>query len=75
MFSVRKLKYCLRDISKLRQGRYKTKKFGYRSFKYYGAKLWNALPVELKCIRKLHIFKREITKWCCSDKAAKLEIF
>ena len=27
MFSVRKLKYGLRDINKLRQGRYKTKKF------------------------------------------------
>ena len=60
MFSRRELKYGLRDLEKLHQARYKTKKFGYRSFKYFGAKLWNALPIEIKRIDKLHIFKREL---------------
>ena len=74
MFSKRELKHDLRGIENLHQTRYKTTKFGYKSFRYYGAKLWDALPVEIKCIKKLHIFKREITKCCGNDKAAKLEI-
>ena len=74
MFSERKLHYNLRNSNLLAQHRFKTKKYGFKSFRYYGAKLWNALPPELKEIDKLHIFKQRLTVWCSSSEAATFDI-
>ena len=49
-------------------------KYGYRSFAYYGAKLWNSLPVEIKKSPNLYIFKQNVNIWCRTDAAKKLEI-
>ena len=48
-------------------------KFGFKSFKYFGAKLWNVLPIDIKRSESLSIFKRSITAWCHSDAAKALE--
>ena len=62
--------YNFRDPYKLIQPKFNTMKFGYKSFKYYGAKLWNSLPVHIKCSASLNIFKKEIATfiWCSSSK-------
>ena len=67
--------YHLRDTDLLKQPRFKTYRFGYRSFAYYGAKLWNSLPIELKSSVNLNVFKNKLYYWCRSISAKNLEIF
>ena len=50
----------------LRQPKFSTKTFGYRSFSYCRSKSRNALPVDVKNAQSLPIFKSRITKWCHS---------
>ena len=40
--------YNLRYSNRLQQPEYKTVRYGFKSFRYYGSKLWNALPTEVK---------------------------
>ena len=75
MFEHRPTTYNLRDANLLHQPKFKTFKFGYRSFQYYGAKLWNSLPAQLKRHTRLSMFKRDLNDWCKSEQAAILEIF
>ena len=72
MFSLSNSHYDLRDQSRLEQPKFNTKTFGYRSFKYLGAKLWNLLPYHLKSIDDLHVFKSNLHKWCLTEKAHKI---
>ena len=72
MFSLSDSHYDLRDQSRLEQPKFNTKTFGYRSFKYLGAKLWNLLPSHLKIIDDLHVFKSNLHKWCLTEKAHKI---
>ena len=65
--------YQLRDSSRLILPRFNTFKFGFKSFRYFGAKLWNVLPADIKQSESLFIFKTRITKWCYSDAAKALE--
>ena len=48
LFSVQADDYQLRDSSRLIQPKFNTFKFGSKSSRYYGAKLWNVLPVDIK---------------------------
>ena len=45
--------YNLRDSNRLQQPEYKTVRYGFKSFRYYGSKIWNALPTEVKQSVKL----------------------
>ena len=74
MFTSRDCHYNLRNKDLVQQQRFKTYKFGYKSFQYYGAKLWNALPPEVKAAGSLNIFKHRITAWLHSTLASLLEI-
>ena len=65
----------MRDKSILKQDRFNTVKFGFKSFQYYGSKLWNHLPNDIKNSSDLFIFKDKLTKWCFTDQCRKLEIF
>ena len=69
MFSLSNSHYDLCDQSRLEQPKFNTKTFGYQSFKYLGAKLWNLLPSHPKSIDDLHIFKSNLHKWCLTEKA------
>ena len=37
--------------------------FGTKSLKFYGPKIWNALPVNIKSAENLNAFKELIKKW------------
>ena len=74
MFTRRDCHYNLRNNDLVHQQKFKSYKFGYKSFQYYGAKLWNALPPEVKASNSLNIFKRKITDWLHSPQASGLEI-
>ena len=56
--------YNLRDPYCLVQPTFRTMKYGFRSFRYFGAKVWNTLPAHLKGIDNLASFKTNITHWC-----------
>ena len=64
----------LRDNNKLVQSKFNTIKYGFRSFQYYGAKVWNALPINVKEASSLHSFKTNMKEWCKSDACKNLEI-
>ena len=59
LHNSRTLHYGLRDGNKLIQSSYNTKKYGFRSFSYYGSKLWNSIPVNVKEAESLDILKQE----------------
>ena len=65
--------YQLRDSGRLIQPKFNTFKFCFKSVRYFGAKLWNVLPVDIKQSESLSISKTRITKWCYSDAAKALE--
>ena len=69
------LKYNLRDSCRLEQPKFRTFTYGLRSFRYYGSKLWNLLPYQVKNTRDIVTFKRNITEWCHSKQCISLEIF
>ena len=73
LFTKHDIQYNLRDPFILYQPKFNTIKYGYRSFQYYGAKLWNALPVEIKNSENLYTFKWKLTNWCHSAQAIALE--
>ena len=75
LFKIKAVKYDLRNSSILEQPKFNTVKFGYKSVSYYGSKLWNQLPNDVKNSPSLHIFKNRVTHWCHSDLCRKLEIF
>ena len=60
--------YNLRDSNRLQQPEYKTVRYGFKSFRYYGSKLWNTLPTEVKQSENLYHFNKNITDWCVSGK-------
>ena len=45
---------------------------GYRSFKYFGSKVWNCLPPCVKNVNDLSVFKKYLYNWCLTDHAKKL---
>ena len=68
LFTSKDTRYNLRDSNRLQQPEFETIRYGFRSFRYYGSKLWNALPTHLKTSENLHHFKKNITQWCLSGK-------
>ena len=69
------LKYELRDSHRIEQPKFSTFTYGLRSFRYYGSKLWNALPFSVQSTKELHVFKKNITKWCHSTQCRSLDVF
>ena len=74
MFTPKSPSYNFRDSSILVQPGFDGKSYGYRSFRYIGAKLWNMLPNNIKTTDDLQTFKREITIWCKSSSCRNLDI-
>ena len=52
-----------RNHSKLLQKRFNTVRYGYCSFKYLGAKIWNNLPMNVKESINIGDFKKNLRMW------------
>ena len=65
MFEKRNENRVTRDKYKLnlKIPRRKQVTFGTKSVKFYGPKIWNALPVNMKTEENLNTFKDLINKW------------
>ena len=57
LFVKKDTPYDKRDKCKLIQPLKRTTTYGLRSFQYYGAHVWNMLPVNMKAAQTLHEFK------------------
>ena len=55
--------YDTRDKNKLIQPLKRTTTYGLCSFQYYGAHVWNMLPINIKTAHSLHEFKSLIRSW------------
>ena len=74
LFERKSTNYNLRDSNLLHQSPFNTYTFGYRSFNYYGSKLWNSLPIDLKNASDINSFKTLLDHWCRTASAKSLII-
>ena len=65
VFSARNVNYELRDEFRLELYKFRTKKYGYNTILYAGAKLWNSLPVNFKRCENVNEFKNMMKYWKC----------
>ena len=73
MFIVHTSNYDFRNSSRLLQPKFNTYIFGYKSFRYFGSKVWNLLPAKYKKkSNNIHVFRKELYDWCLTDEAAKV---
>ena len=63
MFNVKKCPHDLRDDFIVERPRVNSVNFGLKSFKSYGAKIWNALLMSYKSVFSIHDFKTIIKSW------------
>ena len=63
MFNVRETHYDIRNNNQFTLPSFNTITYGKKSFTYYGAKLWNNLPNEIKESSSLSILKKALTSW------------
>ena len=60
LFERKNVSYNMRDDCKIMQKRFNRTMYGYYSFSYYGSKLWNDLPVNVKTTECLNEFKNKL---------------
>ena len=75
LFEFNKTPYDMRDPNRIKQPKFSTVRYGYKSFTYYGAKLWNAIPGNIKTVGELSIFKAQIKPWCLSSECDDLIVY
>jgi hypothetical protein len=63
MFSIKRVQYDFRDNFKLTVPHFNNVTHGQRSFRYYGAHVWNDVPAEIKAAENIGVFKRLIKLW------------
>ena len=63
MFTRKECPYALRDSSILMRPKVNMTQYGLKSFRSYGAKIWNHLPVSYKARISLSEFKTLIKSW------------
>ena len=63
MFTRKECPYALRDSSILMRPKVNLTQYGLKSFRSYGAKIWNHLPVSYKARISLNEFKTLIKSW------------
>ena len=78
MFEVKETRYNLRSEMVMIQPKYNKLTYGYRTFSYYGAHLWNKLPHNVKGGLSYDTFKMLLNKWegpMCSCSLCNVNIY
>ena len=63
LFNLQQSHYEMRDNDKFVLPNYNTISYGKSSLRYFGAKLWNNIPVDIKSSSSLSTFKSSVNKW------------
>jgi len=73
LFKKKDSKYSMRDNNKYILPRFNTVTYGKKSFRYFGAWLWNNIPADIKASSSINTFKVNITDWLitCSENCIK----
>lgn len=72
MFAAPVSNYNFRNQKRLLQPMFNTYRYGYKSFRYFGSKVWNILPYDIKNVTDLNVFKKEIFSWCLTEHASRI---
>ena len=75
LFEKKHLGYNLRNSDLIVQPKFETFTYGYKSFSYFGAKIWNSLSPDVKNCNSLSTFKQKLKDWCKSSDACRLNSF
>ena len=75
LFEKKHISYNLRNSDLIVQQKFDTKTHGYKSFSYFGAKVWNTLPQDLKNSESISSFKIALKLWCKGSTARLLNNF
>ena len=63
IFPLRSIDYNLRSQTDFSVSSVNNNHFGLNSIEYFASKVWNMVPLELKNLNNIEIFKYEIRKW------------
>ena len=63
LFEKRNVKYNLRSQSDFAMTNVNTVNFGIKSMSFFGPKIWNIIPKEIRDLENLEHFKNKIKKW------------
>ncbi len=63
LFEVKEIPYNLRNPTRTIIPKSNSTTYGLKSLKHGGNKIWNGLPVDIKTLESLAIFKIKINKW------------
>ena len=63
IFPLRSIDYNLRSQTDFSVSSVNTTHFGLNSLRYFASKVWNIIPLELKNLNGVEIFKSEIRTW------------
>ena len=63
LFTSKESNYDMRDTDNFLIPNFSTITYGKRSLKYYGAKLWSKIPVNIKSLDTLKSFKSAVNTW------------
>ncbi len=63
LFEVNEIPYNLRDPTRTIIPKSNSTTYGIKSLKHEGNRIWNRLPVDIKKLESLAIFKIQINKW------------
>ena len=63
IFDIRHVSYNLRSQVYFPVDHINTSQYGLSSIRFYGSKVWNMIPSELRDISNLEIFKKKIRQW------------
>ena len=63
IFIPKEHQYNFRNSNTLHLYDFKTIKYGRNSVRYQGAKVWNDLPNDIKCLESVNTFKKAVQKW------------
>ena len=63
ILDIRNVNYNLRSQTYFPVEPINTSHYGQNSIRFYGSKVWNMIPSELRDMSSLEVFKNEIRKW------------
>ena len=72
LFCAQNSGYAMRDNQRMILPEFNTVTFGKNSFSYFGAKIWNNIPISIKNSTSLSTFKSAITGWLLTCEESKI---
>ena len=66
-FFFKENRYNIRKFQKMRQQKVRTIRYGLEIALYRAPQLWSLIPVDLKSLPNVNLFKSKIKYWKCTE--------